>query len=191
MASELLVKRLMMQASVSVLAGLLMSSAVMAGDMSEPVSEPGVVSVDDSGMVDGDPDVSIDPVDPGDWSGEDDGMISLDPREWDGTFNGEDDGSVDDGGYVGVDEDGKIGITVDDSCADCSGTPDVEIDPSEMGEQVDGGIEVTMADGGVPRGGAPNERGDVGSGGHDVSRDQGHGEGRESDFVWKARQLIK
>jgi hypothetical protein len=41
---DILIKRLLTQGGVSVLAGLLMSSAVLAGDMSEPASEPEVAA---------------------------------------------------------------------------------------------------------------------------------------------------
>ncbi len=44
MVKDILIKRLLTQGGVSVLAGLLMSSAVLAGDMSEPASEPEVAA---------------------------------------------------------------------------------------------------------------------------------------------------
>lgn len=187
MASELLVKRLMKQASVSVLAGLLMSSAVLAEDNADDAGIDGEVSisVDDSGMVDGGPDVSIDPVDPGEWSGEEDGVSPGEPGEGDGTDGGEVDGGVIDGGEVDGGE-----VAIDPECADCSGIPDVTIDPMEMGEPTDDGVTVTMADG-TPRGGQPNERDNSVTGGHEVSRDQGNGAGREEDFGWKRLQEVK
>lgn len=188
MASELLVKRLMMQASVSVLAGLLMSSAVLAEDTAGDAGDNGEVSISiddsgmvDGGMVDGGPDVSIDPVDPGDWSGEHDGSAVDDGPVDDGPV---DDGAVDDGAV----DDGE-GV-VDPECADCSGVPDVAVDPMEMGQPTDDGVTVTMADGG-PRGGAPNERGDTEAGGQDISRDDSHGGGRDSDSRWKTLRVIK
>jgi len=83
--SDLLVKRLMMQASVSVLAGLLMSSAVMAEDMSRPVGGPDIsievdapdTSIDLLAMESEGPDVSIDPVEISVEAPE----ISIDPIE--------------------------------------------------------------------------------------------------------------
>lgn len=62
MTSELLVKRLLKQAGVSVLAGLMMSSAVLAEDISEPVVEHHVevgITVEDESAG---PDVTLDPI---------------------------------------------------------------------------------------------------------------------------------
>ena len=63
-----MVKRLFKQAGVSVLAGFLMSSAVMAEDMTPDAGDPPDVSI---GSDDGGLEVSIDPVDPSDWRGDD------------------------------------------------------------------------------------------------------------------------
>jgi hypothetical protein len=63
-ASDLLVKRLLRQAGASVLAGLLVSSAVLAEDTASDAGvSVGMGSPDVS--IDPVPDVSIDPVDPG------------------------------------------------------------------------------------------------------------------------------
>ncbi|MEY3959840.1 MAG: hypothetical protein RIR14_494, partial [Pseudomonadota bacterium] len=103
MASELLVKRLMMQAGVSVLAGLLMSSAVMAEDTTDPAGDVSVSSIgtdgedDNSGEVDGGaPDAPNDPSDLGDPpdDGSDGGAIpgdgGSDPSGLPGEEEGED-----------------------------------------------------------------------------------------------------
>ena len=73
MTSDLLVKRLMLQASVSVLAGLLLSSAAMAEDNTGDAGDPDIsiavdgpdVSIDPLVMRFKGPDVSIDPVEIG------------------------------------------------------------------------------------------------------------------------------
>lgn len=87
MASELLVKRLLKQAGVSVFAGLLLSSAVMAEDSAADAGDTGDVSVGigDDGIGMGAPAVEVDPV----FSG-DDGDDAADPD--DGTW---DDGDAD------------------------------------------------------------------------------------------------
>lgn len=143
MASDLLIKRLLKQAGVSVLAGLLLSTAVAAeddaagaGDVSVDVGAPDV-------SIDPVPDASIDPVDPDmgdggdgvDWSGgEDDG--SGDGDATDGTDDGSDDGDATDGT-----DDGTVDWTGDIDCMACN-----TID-----------FEVTL-DGGPVRGTQPNER---------------------------------
>ena len=82
MEKDLLLKRLLMQAGVSVLAGLLMSSAVLAQDVTADAGDttdasigidvgdpgdgdPGEGDQGDGDLGVGDPDVSIDPNDPG------------------------------------------------------------------------------------------------------------------------------
>ncbi len=77
MEKDLLLKRLLTKAGVSVLAGLLMSSAVLAqdvtadaGDTSDAsigidVGDPGDGDPGEGDLGDGDPDMSIDPNDPG------------------------------------------------------------------------------------------------------------------------------
>lgn len=73
MTSDLLVKRLMVQASVSVLAGLLLSSAAMAEDNTGDAGDTDIsitadgpdVAIDPLEMAFSDPDVSIDPVEIG------------------------------------------------------------------------------------------------------------------------------
>ena len=129
MASELLVKRLMMQASVSVLAGLLMSSAVMAEDMTDPAGDVSVSSIgtdgedDGSGEIDGGaPDAPSDPSDLGDPpdDGTDGGEIpgdgGSDPSGLPGEDEGEDgtsDGSTDVGSGDDGTDDGSVEITVE------------------------------------------------------------------------------
>ncbi|MFM7655526.1 MAG: hypothetical protein ACKO56_09090 [Paracoccaceae bacterium] len=142
MASELLVKRLMMQAGVSVLAGLLMSSAVMAEDTTDPAGDVSVSSIgtdgedDGSGEVDGGaPDAPSDPSDLGDPpdDGTDGGAIpgdgDTDPSGLPGEDEGEDgtsDGSTDVGSGDDGTDDGSVEITVE-----VTGVPvaDFETDP--------------------------------------------------------------
>jgi len=128
-ASELLVKRLMMQASVSVLAGLLMSSAVMAEDTTDPAGDVSVSSIgtdgedDGSGEIDGGaPDAPSDPSDLGDPpdDGTDGGAIpgdvGTDPSGLPGEDEGEDgtsDGSTDVGSGDDGTDDGSVEITVE------------------------------------------------------------------------------
>lgn len=157
MASGLLVKRLLTQAGVSVLAGLLMSSAALAEDISGPADEAGVSAGETDGSA-GEPEVSIDPVDPGDWGG--DGEIgSEDPSRENnpdgeegsnyrgdgeegsdvdpGIDDGSDEGTVDfDAPDEGTVEDGEIDgpevdVVTDPVCAACSGLPDPATDPAE------------------------------------------------------------
>lgn len=219
MASELLVKRLLKQAGVSVLAGLLLSSAVMAEGNADAAgaNDDGEVSV---GIEDGGPDVSIDPVDPGDWAGEDgelgdpaDGFedgVEDGGGEWTGGEDGAvDDGAVDDGATGGDDGAVDDGWTGGDDpisgCIECSGVPDIAIDPREMDGtfndegtgEVDGGEgtgEVnTMADGPI-RGTEPNHRGNVSlvnERGEKAARNQGDGEGQKTFFWWKKRAAVE
>lgn len=72
MEKDLLLKRLLMRAGVSVLAGLLMSSAVLAQDVTADAGDTPDASIGidvgdpgDGDLGGGDPDVSIDPNDPG------------------------------------------------------------------------------------------------------------------------------
>lgn len=82
MEKDVLLKRLLMRAGVSVLAGLLMSSAVLAQDVTTDAGDTSDASIGidvgdpgegdqgdgdlgDGDLGDGDPDVSIDPNDPG------------------------------------------------------------------------------------------------------------------------------
>ena len=168
MASDLLIKRLLKQAGVSVLAGLLLSTAVLAEDNA---ADAGGVSVDAGGpdvSIDPAPDVSIDPVDPGldtggddsvDWSGDDDG--STDGTDDGSGDDGTDDGTVD---WSGEDDatDGTDDGTVDWSGEDdaTDGTDDGTVDWSGEDDcmacnTID--FEVTL-DGGPVRGTQPNER---------------------------------
>ncbi len=85
MASDLLVKRLMLQASVSVLTGFLLSSAVMAEDNTEAAEGSDIsiegnapdVAVDPLEMGFEEPDVSLDPMEMGDIPAEDTLMAAL------------------------------------------------------------------------------------------------------------------
>lgn len=200
MAHELLVKRLMKQASVSVLAGLLLSSAAVAGGSAGQVSEPGTVSVD---VGETGPEVSVDPVDPGDF-GNDDGDYAG--NDDDGSYGDGSDGDVSDGdpsdGDDGGVSDGDDGTDSGDGdmsdCADCSGIPDIDIGPVAFdGLAVeDGMVSVTGAPSAGPvRGGAPEQRGNGaeagGIGGRDFGNDAGRGAGRERDLGIRQRELVK
>lgn len=172
MASELLVKRLMMQAGVSVLAGLLMSSAVMAEDTTDPAGDVSVSSIGTdgedggSGEIDGGaPDAPSDPSDPGDPSdlgdppddGTDGGVIpgdvGTDPSGLPGEDEGEDgtsDGSTDVGSGDDGTDDGSVEITVE-----VTGVPvaDFETDPdaplaAESGSADNRGTPMGQAGGG-------------------------------------------
>lgn len=183
MASELLVKRLLTRASVSVLAGLLMSSAVLAEDISGPAEGAGISTDGDAGS----PEVSIDPVDPGAWGG--DGEIGSeepsrennpDGEEGANYRGGEDDGSVD----FGAPEDGTVddgetdGAVADDgtdpACAACSGIPEITLDPVEGPD-----VMHTMTDQVEPRGDA--------GGGKDFGRAPEH-DGGLGDYY---RRVVK
>ena len=210
MTHELLVKRLMKQASVSVLAGLLLSSAAVAGGSAGQVSEPGTVSV---GVDETGPEVSVDPVDPGDF-GNDDGDYAGNDDE--GSYGDGSDGDVSDGdpsdgdssdgdpsdGDDGGVSDGDDGTDSGDGdmadCADCSGIPDIDIGPVAFdGLAVeDGMVSVTGAPSAGPvRGGAPEQRGNGaeagGIGGRDFGNDAGRGAGRERDLGIRQRELVK
>ena len=200
MAHELLVKRLMKQASVSVLAGLLLSSAAVAGGSAGQVSEPGTVSV---GVGETGPEVSVDPVDPGDF-GNDDGDYAG--NDDDGSYGDGSDGDASDGdpsdGDDGGVSDGDDGTDSGDGdmsdCADCSGIPDIDIGPVAFdGLAVeDGMVSVTGAPSAGPvRGGAPEQRGNGaeagGIGGQDFGNDAGRGAGRERDLGIRQRELVK
>lgn len=130
MVNDLLIKRLLTQAGVSVLAGLLMSSAVLAEDMTADAGDTSEASIGldggdqgDGDLGDGDltgtpPDMSIDPVDPGDDGGDAGGPVA------DGDTGG-------DGGPV-ADGEQETG----------DGTsPDVSID---FGTEIDAPVEVTF-----------------------------------------------
>lgn len=142
MEKDLLLKRLLTQAGVSVLAGLLMSSAVLAEDVTADAGDTPDASIsidmgdqgegdqgdgdqggDDLGAGDlggGDPDVSVDPNDPGLDGGDIGG---------EGTGGTVDDGSAGDGGEQ---------ETRDDSA------PDTSIDfGTEVDTPVDGTFETT------------------------------------------------
>ena len=126
MEKDLLLKRRLMQAGVSVLAGLLMSSAVLAQDVTADAGDtsdasigidvgdpgegdPGEGDQGDGDLGDGDPDVSIDPNDPG----------------LDGSDIGTDGGAVADG-------EGETGEGSD---------PDVSI---QFGTEIDAPVEATF-----------------------------------------------
>lgn len=201
MASDLLVKRLLKQAGVSVLAGLLLSSAATAEDNA---ADAGGISIDAGSIDAGRPDVSIDPVDPDmggdgddgvDWSGGDDGDTGSDD---DGSGDDANDDGTDDGsdGQDGTD-DGTVDGSGDDDCMACN-TVDVEV----------------TLDQGPVRGTQPNERtlddvmsttsvpgepvamnGGVPSQGHDISRDFGSdaglGGGRDGDLGAQRLRIVK
>lgn len=212
MASELLVKRLLTQASVSVLAGLLMSSAVLAEDISGPGDESGI-SVDAG--EDGGPSISIDPVDPG--IGIDDGGFvpgdegpdagSDDPsrennpvgEEGSNYRGGDDDGiSVDvdwSGNDDGVTDDGATdeGATdgeSDDYGSDDEGTIDGEVAIDPVCGDCEAVFDVTVMNMGAPE---TRDTSVGGAGGKDFGRsnDQGHGAGRDGDLGGQIRRLVK
>lgn len=121
MEKDLLLKRLLTQAGVSVLAGLLMSSAVLAQDVTADAGDTPDASIGidvgdpgDGDLGSGDPDVSIDPNDPG----LDGGTVA------DGDTGG-------DGGPV-ADGEGETGEGSD---------PDVSI---EFGTEIDAPVEATF-----------------------------------------------
>jgi hypothetical protein len=130
---DLLLKRRLMQAGVSVLAGLLMSSAVLAQDVTADagdttdasigidVGDPGDGDQGDGDLGDGDPDVSIDPNDPG----------------LDGSDIGTDGGAVADG-----DTGGDGGPVADGEGETAEGSdPDVSI---QFGTEIDAPVEATF-----------------------------------------------
>lgn len=203
MASDLLVKRLLKQAGVSVLAGLLLSTAAIAEDNA---ADAGGISIDAGSIDAGGPDVSIDPVDPDmggdgddgvDWSGGDDGDTgsdddgSGDDANDDGTNDGSDgqdgtdDGTVDwsgdddatDGTDDGAD-DGTVDGSGDDDCMACN-TIDVEVTldqgPVRGTQPNERTLDDVMSTTSVP--GEPvamnGDMGGVPSQGHDISRDFG------------------
>lgn len=197
MAHELLVKRLMKQASVSVLAGLLLSSAAVAGGSAGQVSEPGTVSV---GVGETGPEVSVDPGDfgndDGDYAGNDDDGSYGDGSDGDASDGDPSDG--DDGGVSDGDDGTDSGDGDMSDCADCSGIPDIDIGPVAFdGLAVeDGMVSVTGAPSAGPvRGGAPEQRGNGaeagGIGGRDFGNDTGRGAGRERDLGIRQRELVK
>lgn len=224
-ASELLVKRLLKQASVSVLAGLLMSSAVLAEDNTDGagMGDDGGVSV---GIDGGGLDAGVDPADGNGVGGEDGSDGGADGGTDDGSDGGADDGSdgdtdggpddgtdggpdisIDDGATIGTegpDDGGIVDGGIDEGgveegvepgtnpeCADCSGIPEVSIDPMEMGGVVNDIDGVTALADGVPRGTQPNERGHLtgGTGGRDAQR--GHDGPSKLGAVWKDGKLVK
>lgn len=175
MEKDLLLKRLLTQAGVSVLAGLLMSSAVLAQDVTADAGDtpdasigidvgdpgegdPGEGDQGDGDLGGGDPDVSMDPNDPG----------------LDGGDIGTDGGAVADGDTGGdggpvADGEGETGEGSD---------PDVSI---QFGTEIDAPVEATFDITGTPRAdfdtalGAPAESGsgDIGqtSAGNDGESD--------------------
>lgn len=158
MEKDLLLKRLLTQAGVSVLAGLLMSSAVLAQDVTADAGDTPDASIGidvgdpgDGDLGGGDPDVSIDPNDPG----LDGGTVA------DGDTGG-------DGGPV-PDGEGETGEGSD---------PDVSI---QFGTEIDAPVEATFDITGTPRAdfdtalGAPAE-----SGSGDISQTSAGNDG-ESD----------
>lgn len=170
MEKDLLLKRLLTKAGVSVLAGLLMSSAVLAqdvtadaGDTSDAsigidVGDPGDGDQGDGDLGDGDPDVSIDPNDPGLGGGD----------------IGTDGGAVADG-----DTGGDGGPVADGEGETAEGSdPDVSM---QFGTETDAPVEATFDITGTPRAdfdtalGAPAESGsgDIGqtSAGNDGESD--------------------
>lgn len=138
MEKDLLLKRLLTQAGVSVLAGLLMSSAVLAQDVTADagdtpdasigidVGDPGDGDQGDGDLGDGDlgggdPDVSIDPNDPG----------------VDGGDIGTDGGAVADG-----DTGGDGGPVADGEGETSEGSdPDVSV---QFGTEIDAPVEATF-----------------------------------------------
>lgn len=183
MASELLVRRLFRQAGVSVLAGLLLSSAVLAEDNTDPAGG-GDVSV--SIGIDGGPDVSIDPVDPGDWGGEDGG----DPGDASG-----DDGTGD--AWSGDD-------SAEDGAADGSDAVEESGDDATMDPVEDDGMitldprewDGTFNDEGVPVAMEATSTGAPGLGLEPAAnaRDLGHsaaGAGAEAGFGWQRQRAVK
>lgn len=139
MASDLLKKRLLRQAGVSVLAGLLMSSAVLAEDSAaDPAGGDVSVGIGYEG-----PDLAIDPVDPGYEIGiVDDGSeepeVSIDPVDPD--F---DDGDVVDEGYVDYDiENPDVYSETGDETdiADDSDTGEFDGVEGDLGEIAESGV---------------------------------------------------
>lgn len=189
MTSDLLVKRLLKQASVSVLAGLLMSSAVLAEDITEPVVEPeGEVSITVEDETAG-PDVTLDPI-------EFEGEVVYDEVCIDCSGVVEDASNLTDppepiDGEVLVDPkpedmidpvefDGEV--IVDGGCAECSGEPEVVItadgtDPVEF----DGNPEIVQNLGG--NGGfEPEHRGNAAPAAPTFARSSG---GSDDDTICK------
>ena len=160
-----MLKRLLTQAGVSVLAGLLMSSAVLAQDVTADAGDTPDASIGidvgdpgDGDMGGGDPDVSIDPNDPGLGGGD----------------IGTDGGAVADG-----DTGGDGGPVADGEGETAEGSdPDVSM---QFGTETDAPVEATFDITGTPRAdfdtalGAPAESGsgDIGqtSAGNDGESD--------------------
>ncbi len=175
MEKDLLLKRLLTQASVSVLAGLLMSSAAMAEDMGEPVGEPASIStgITDDGSVDDDGafDLDLNPPAEGNEPG---GEIAS---------GGEDSGQP---GEVAVDPDTEDGdVSGEGMCDGCSSKPYDLSDNDVMGTEFD----VTALQRGEDTGGV-----DGPAGGRDISRgatsDKGRGAGRDGDLGFYRRPIV-
>lgn len=192
MTSDLLVKGLLRQAGISVLAGLLLSSAALAEDSADAAGETGEVSI---GIDDGAPGIAVDPpidgTDPGaidgDTGGEDTGSTD-DGAVDDGTDAGEDGGFV---GEDGVDLGGEDGVvSIDDTCANCNSMPE------ESGETVDVVAEfgVTAVQRDVVTGGGVDGPTGGEAGGRDISRDAGdagRGAGRGGDLGGNRLLIVK
>lgn len=103
--SEDLKKRLLQQAGIAALAGLLMSSAVMAEDMGDPPEEVEVEITVDAELGDPAEGVTLEIEAPGG---------SGDPAD------------------EGVVEDGEV---IDGGCIECSGGPDIEVTSDGSGEE--------------------------------------------------------
>lgn len=210
MTSDLLVKGLLRQAGISVLAGLLLSSAALAEDNSGAAGETGEVSI---GIDDGGPEVAVDPAIDGEDSG------AIDGEEGDGDTGGDDTGSEDDGsgdgtdaggeddgagddsgigeddggvpGEDGVDLGGEDGlVSIDDTCANCNTMAD------GSGETVDVVAEfgVTAVQRDVVTGGGVDGSTGGPAGGRDVSRDAGdagRGAGRDGDLGAHRLLIVK
>lgn len=157
MEKDLLLKRLLTQAGVSVLAGLLMSSAVLAEDVTADAGDTpdASISVDMGDQGDGDqgdgdqggsdPDVSVDPNDPGLDGGDIGG---------EGTGGTVDDGSAGDGGEQETRDDSAPDTSIDfgtevdvplDGTFETTGMPqsDFDLDPGAPAQSGSGDIGQT------------------------------------------------
>lgn len=164
MARGFSVKRLMMQASISVFAALLLSSATMAEDNTEAAGDNASVSIDVET-----PDVSIDPVEIETAGEGDQGDVGSDGRE------------------------DAVTTETDVECADCSGNPDIFVDQAEMSGPVPDDVDVSLQNN-LPRGSQATQRGNDEPGGQTgvtFSNAQGLGGDRDNDFGWKRRKLLK